>query len=221
MHKHMLTWGSVLMAAMIVTWVGLWVPLVLADSKKGPAPVPQTGQTECWDTNGTLINCSGTGQDGAIQAGVPFPTPRFTDNHNGTVTDNLTGLIWLKQDDCAGPVSWAQALTAANALASGSCGLTDRSVAGDWRLPNFRELLSLADYGFSTPALSNAAGTAPWTDGDAFSGSPSRGYWSSTTRDIQPSSAWLVEMNEGHAMPQDKGLPSTTCCWVWPVQGGK
>jgi len=58
--------------------------------------LPQTGQTGCWDINGTTVTCTGTGQDGDKLAGVPLPVPRFTDNSNGTVTDNLTGLIWLK-----------------------------------------------------------------------------------------------------------------------------
>ena len=36
------------------------------------------------------------------QKGVAWPNPRFTDNGNGTVTDNLTGLIWLKNANCFG-----------------------------------------------------------------------------------------------------------------------
>ena len=38
-------------------------------------------------------------------------------------------------------------------LASGSCGLTDGSVAGDWRLPNINELLSLVAFSQVDPAL--------------------------------------------------------------------
>jgi hypothetical protein len=66
------------------------------------APVPKTGQTTCWDEHGEPINCEGTGQDGELQKGVPWPDPRFTDNADGTVTDNLTGLIWLRNADCFG-----------------------------------------------------------------------------------------------------------------------
>ena len=32
------------------------------------------------------------GRDGEYRAGVAWPSPRFTDNGNGTVTDNLTGV---------------------------------------------------------------------------------------------------------------------------------
>ena len=44
-------------------------------------------------------------------------------------------------------------------LKSGQCGLTDGSVAGNWRLPNVKELQSLIDFAYSKPALSNAVGT--------------------------------------------------------------
>ena len=49
------------------------------------APVAKTGQT-----TSTM-----PGDDGALQKGVSVSS-RFKDNGNGTVTDGLTGLIWLK-----------------------------------------------------------------------------------------------------------------------------
>ena len=49
------------------------------------ALVPATGQTDS----------VAAGDDGDLQKGVPWPDPRFTDNGDGTVTDHLTGLIWL------------------------------------------------------------------------------------------------------------------------------
>jgi len=55
------------------------------------------------------------GLDGDIHAGVPIPSPRFTDNLNGTITDNL----WLKNANCFRAQSWANALHAANTLTSG------------------------------------------------------------------------------------------------------
>ena len=62
----------------------------------GPAPVPKTGQTSCYDEFGDEINCASTGQDGDYQQGILWPNPRFRDNGNGTVTDNLTGLNGLR-----------------------------------------------------------------------------------------------------------------------------
>ncbi|MBF0591713.1 MAG: hypothetical protein HQL02_06460, partial [Nitrospirae bacterium] len=62
----------------------------------GTIQLPQTGQTTCYDASGKSIPCTGTGQDGALQNGVAWPNPRFTDNGDKTITDNLTGLVWSK-----------------------------------------------------------------------------------------------------------------------------
>jgi hypothetical protein len=171
------------------------------------APVPQTGQTTSY----------GTGDDGALEKGLPWPDPRFTDNGDGTVTDNLTGLIWLKDAYCAGDKTWAAALTFCNTLASGSCDLSDGSSVGEWRLPNIRDLTSLIHYGFS-PTLPNTAGTGPWTDGDPFTNVQVYWYWSSTSSvDSPPNNAWHVNMASGDVLPADKGngLP------VWAVRDAK
>ena len=61
----------------------------------GPAPVPKTGQTQCYDEAGLTRDCSGTGEDAEYQKGVEPLSARFTDTANGAVTDTLTGLIWL------------------------------------------------------------------------------------------------------------------------------
>ncbi|MBF0495692.1 MAG: DUF1566 domain-containing protein [Deltaproteobacteria bacterium] len=72
--------------------------------------------------------------------------PRFIDNGNGTVTDNLTGLIWLKNANCFNKRNWLDALSAAKGLAGSSCGLIDGSKAGDWRLPDMNEMKGLIDF---------------------------------------------------------------------------
>src|SRR5204863_123985 len=108
--------------------------------------VPKTGQRRCFDTSGTPIDCAGTGQDGEIRAGAAWPTPRFTDDGDGTVTDNLTNLVWLKNASPFGLRTWHDALEDCNRLESGSHGLTDGSKCGDWRLPNIKEIESLVDY---------------------------------------------------------------------------
>jgi len=174
-----------------------------------PAPVPQTGETTSF----------ATGDDGDLQEGVEWPMPRFTDRGDGTVRDNLTGWLWLKNANCFGVVTWAQALTAAKTLASGSCGLTDKSVAGAWRLPNVRELHSLLDFGFLVPALSNANGTDHWTEGNAFSGLQGRplSYWSSTGYANVAGYAWLVYFDDGFTTAD----PTYFTHRVWPIRGGK
>jgi len=70
-----------------------------------------------------------TGDDGDLKKGTAWPqAERFHDNGNGTVTDKITGLIWLQNANCFGVQTLANALTSANTLASGTCGLTDGSM---------------------------------------------------------------------------------------------
>jgi hypothetical protein len=168
--------------------------------------VPKTGQTLCWDTSGNVIACAGTGQDGEYQAGVSVD-PRFTFNGDGTVTDNLTELIWLQDANCFGAQPWQAALDAANTLADGACGLTDGSVAGDWRLPNLRELHSLVDYSQSLPAL---PANHPFTQVQSVR------YWSSTSTG-SPHNAWDVVFTAGAVSFNLK----TDSFWVWPVRSGR
>src|SRR5262249_21999771 len=98
--------------------------------------VAQTGQKKCYggQFGGDPVNCGGTGQDGEMQMGVAWPHPRFTDHGDGTVADNLTGLIWSKNANPFGTRTWDQALEDCRNLASGSYGLSDGSKSGDWRV---------------------------------------------------------------------------------------
>ena len=174
----------------------------------GDASVPQTGQTTCWDAGGAVIDCAGTGQDGELRRGVAWPDPRFTDNGDGTVTDNLTSLVWLKDANCDGSKTWDNALTFANNLANDQCGLTDGSASGDWWLPNRRELFSLIDDSQFNPALPSD---------HPFTGVQSSYYWSSTTGADGTDGAWYVSMGGGHVLSDDK----TGSFPVWPVRAGQ
>ena len=80
------------------------------DKLGAPGPVGRTGQAGCWDANGVPISCAGTGEDGALVKGVTV-SPRFTDNADGTVKDDLTGLVWLKNANCFGLQQWTTAFS--------------------------------------------------------------------------------------------------------------
>jgi hypothetical protein len=171
------------------------------------AVVSKTGQTACWDSSGAPVGCAGTGQDGEYQNGASA-SPRFTDNSDGTVTDNLTKLTWLKDADCFGAQNWGAALTASNTLATGACGLTDGSAAGAWRLPNENELHSLISFGTIDPAL---------PAGYPFIGVQSGFYWSSTSTAIDAAFAWYVSLSDGTISNTVKA----NALRVWPVRGGQ
>lgn len=183
----------------------------------GTVNLPQTGQTTCWDTSTyNSTPCTNTtGQDGNTKAGVPWPTSRFADNGNGTITDTLTGLIWLKNANCFGTVDWATALIDAKGLTSvgNECGLFDGSTAGQWRLPNVNELMTLVNL--------EESDMATWLNTPAqpgFSNVQSDYYWSSSTYAILPSYAWIVNMYGGYDSPDGK---AGTFYYVWPVRGGQ
>jgi hypothetical protein len=171
-----------------------------------PTRVEKTGQTMIYFN----------GDDGDLQKGVAWPNPRFTDNGDGTVTDNLTGLIWLKNANCWEAGTWYDALNHCNDLADGECGLEDGSVAGDWRLPNVKELQSLIYYAVYNPALSDTAGTSKWTEGDAFTGVLSNYYWSSTYLGtlVGLGRAWRVNFFTGLV---NESLTASNC-YAWPVR---
>ena len=209
-----LIFSLVLSWSMVIAEDGFYV---IATKKANYAPVEKTGQTTCYDENGQLVtDCLGTGQDGEYQEGIPWPAPRFSENGDGTVTDNLTGLIWLHNGNCTvffsgdttgiNDRSWNNALIAANFLANGYCGLSDGSSAGDWRLPNVRELQSLIDYGrynFSLPT------GFPFTNVKAL-------YWTSTTYAPTTYFAWYVSIYDGSVQIYNKAMNNP----VWPVRGG-
>jgi len=146
----------------------------------------------------------------------PSSSGRYTDNGDGTVTDNGTGLIWLKNANCYETQTWENAMQSAANLASGQCGLSDGSSRGDWRLPTKEELEAMTDTSYDSPALSNAAGTGQWSEGDAFVGVQSNWYWSSSTRTDSADLVLGVNLDDGRAV---SGFKHNTP-YVWPVRSG-
>jgi hypothetical protein len=74
-----------------------------------------TGQSTCWDANGSVIRCARTSHDGNTRTGVPLA---YADNGDGTITDANTGLMWKNQGtgdgrvhDIANTYTWNQAFS--------------------------------------------------------------------------------------------------------------
>jgi hypothetical protein len=176
-----------------------------------PAPVPQTGQTTCSNSSGTVIPCAGTGQDGALKSGVAWPVPRFMDTGTGAVTDNLTGLMWTKDANAQGPAACAPGVAKAwqAALDYAACLNTNKYLGyADWRVPSIRELGGLVDTSRSNPAL---------PAGHPFTSVQSNYYWSSTSYANDTNGAWYVSMDYGTVDYYHKNGSYS----VWPVRSGQ
>jgi hypothetical protein len=161
-----------------------------------PAPVAKTGQTISY----------ATGDDGYHEKGAASPSPRFTNNGDWTVTDNLTGLMWAidaSRDNVK--LTWSNAIAYANNLSLGLDGCGTNYT--DWRLPNLNELNSLLDKRNFNPAMPT---------GHPFLNVKSSYYWSSTTDASNTDLAWYVYMQYGDASINDKGGSN----YIWPVRGG-
>ena len=107
--------------------------IAAAEVETGLYPVVDTGQSYCYDANNSML-CPAEGeafygQDAQIQGNAPS----YTDNEDGTVTDNVTGLMW--QQDPGDKMTYDEAVAGAESF----------SLAGrdDWRLPTIKELYSL------------------------------------------------------------------------------
>ncbi|MGN7612346.1 Lcl domain-containing protein [Magnetococcales bacterium HHB-1] len=125
---------------------------------------------------------------------------RFKDHGNGTITDQSTGLMWMKADSGKG-LSWKDALSYAENL----------TYAGysDWRLPNAKELQYIVDYSRSPNTTQSAAinsrfKVTPMTNEAGQKDYPY--YWTSTTHLDGPTPGRMaVYLSFGRAMGQMRG----------------
>ena len=176
--------------------------------------LPATGQTTAY----------GPGSDGAIQAGC---AQSFTDNGDGTITDNCTGLMWEKKDDSGGLHDKDNLYTwCTDADFNGACDdpgntmdgtiqdfideLNDVAGGGascfaghcDWYVPNRNELATLLDNEVYNPAINTDFNQCPVACSDvtdpACSCTASSAYWSATTSAPSPPYAWLVDFASGN-----------------------
>ena len=181
-----------------------------------PANVPKTGQHTCYDTTGAQRPCAGTGEDGELRYGVSSPDPRFTDNGDGTVTDLLTGLMWLRHATCLGYDTWAAGFGKVGTLndSPGTLSCSGYTAAyTDWRVPNIRELASLIDRSqpFTSP-------DSVLPEGHPFleAVSDSKFYMSSSSNAATPSLRnWSLGLRFGNIIHASK----TEKQYIWPVRG--
>jgi len=122
----------------------------------------------------------------------------FTDNGDGTIKDNYTGLTWQKSSSTT-PMNWEVALTYAKTVTLGG--------KSDWRLPNIKELQSLNDVSRVKPSINKTY--FPNIVSSAF-------YWSSTSQYKTPAVAWDFNTDYGVVTYDTK----TVSKYVILVRGG-
>ena len=170
----------------------------------------------------------GPGSDGDLLKGV---ARSYTDNGDGTITDNVTGLMWEKKSDDGSihdeddTYTWGDShspfamngtmVTTFLATLNAGGGFAGHT---DWRIPNRFELESLVNLGTVGPAVSNAFGTgcSAGCTVTTCSCTSSTSYWSSTTYQFIHDSAWTVVFTIGTNSPNFKSESN----YVRAVRGG-
>ena len=127
-----------------------------------------TDQTKFYDNFSEISapseNMPFYGQD----ALYPSNSPNYTDNSDGTVTDNVTGLMWSQSPDLdnSGVINYNDKLIYDEALS----GAETFNLAGydDWRLPTIKELYSLIIFSGLDIDPTSGSGSIPFIDTDFF-----------------------------------------------------
>ncbi|TCS43345.1 DUF1566 domain-containing protein [Reinekea marinisedimentorum] len=105
---------------------------------EGGYPVVSTNVSKFYDADG-LIEAPKPGQPFYGQdAQYQLTPPSYTDNGDGTITDNVTGLMWEQAPSGGKKLTWEQAMTGLDAFNNEKLGGYN-----DWRIPTLKELYSL------------------------------------------------------------------------------
>ncbi len=164
----------------------------------GNGVLSATGQLLCFDETGEVIDCPGSGQDGELRYGTPWPEPRFSVVDDTLILDRLSGLIWQQHTDLrACKLTWQQALQEIREL-------NTSDPQHYWRLPTINELESLVDAARHSPALPKEHPFLHLHEG----------YWSSTTSFFETDWAWVLYLDKGACGVGYKPDPTF---WAWPV----
>ena len=133
-------------------------------------PIVGTNQTISYDST-RIISKPVPGQPYYGQnSNYPGNVPSYSNNGDGTVTDNLTGLMWQKSPDKNGDgvINYSDKLSYSEALA----GASKFRLGGynDWRLPTIKELYSLILFtGLDPdPQSTSSSGLNPFIDTTYF-----------------------------------------------------
>jgi len=124
------------------------------------------------------------------------PDTRYTDNGDGTVTDNETGLMWKQCSEgqststnacdtgSANTYTWHEALAQAQ-----SANAASFATYSDWRVPNLKELKSLVETACYSPAINP----------NLFPSTPSSRTWTASPH--ASAANYACSLLESHQVP--------------------
>ncbi len=122
-------------------------------------PVVETNQTKFYNNNGEISKPSAGDDFYGQDANYTGAMPDYTDNGDGTITDNITGLMWLKAR--GSKMTWDEAVAGASVNNTGGYD--------DWRMPTIKELYSLFLFsGINGSSVYSTKGYVPFIDTDYF-----------------------------------------------------
>jgi len=165
--------------------------------------LPDTGQDLCYDWE--RIICDDWHMDGSNQvcdsepycpeegedfygqdAHYTINSPDLTDNNDGTVTDNLTGLVWEQKSEESeqSTFSYSEAVAYCENLSLGN--------SDDWRVPTRKEFSTILNLGTISPALD----TTYFPD-YTYTSASGVYYWTSSEYHDDPSQVWKIQISFG------------------------
>lgn len=118
-------------------------------------PIVHTGVETLYTNIGTTSNLSEGETFYGQDANYRVNSPSYTDNGDGTITDNITGLMW--EQDMGDKITFDDA-----SLKAESSTLGEHS---DWRVPSLKELYSLIQF---TGSVNGAVSISMFIDTDYF-----------------------------------------------------
>ncbi len=133
-------------------------------------PIVDTGQVLCYDNSEEISAPVPADEFYGQDAQIDGNQPSYTDNGDGTITDNITGLMWCKtcDTDGDGDIDYDDKLSYEEAIASTQS--VDIGGYNDWRIPTIKEQYSLIIFSGIDPSgyEGSTTGLIPFVDTDYF-----------------------------------------------------
>ena len=145
-------------------------------------PASQANETHCYDQHEQQIVCP----TDKLTESDKYLKPMFQDNHDKTITELNTGLMWQRYESSR-RYMWQEAFNFCEELV-----LVEYS---DWTLPSKQALMSIVDYEYYYPS----------TNLQFFPQIKPESYWTDNNIKNQSNTEWVVDFSYGYINRHYKG----------------